>query len=582
MILTTISDCLRINGADGKVLENGKSIGDIAQNKTVAPKNGFASFQLVIDTECAFDAIEVKADFSDGLSVDLYEEWFIDIEGALVPDCLIPLKDTGVLRTETRASGRYAVVWADVYVSASCKAGEHAISLTVSASGIAQRAVFTLFVPDYAYPKTGRIVCDLNNYADSLSSQYQFLKNDPERYRNGSYFAVERAYFQMAREHRCLFHNLPYKHSGNITEGYAPELEGEGKDIRVKDWSLFDEHFAPLLTGEAFKDSKVSTKPLEYMYLPFHLGWPSSYEKWGHKGYKTEYRRILTQFVQHFEEKGWLGTKCELFLNHKKDYRFFPYTADEIWYKHDEEVMDKWYEVIEGAYESTKVPFITRMDSSNYFGVHHNNHRFADWFKLWVVGKGMFNWYPESVAAFREHGNTLWVYGDVLKDMRTSLLSLYQWPIHCLMTGADGFCVWNTNGTGASPLTKPHANGQEMLFYPGEHFGINGPLASIRLKTLRNAVQVCELAADMPKGRVHKFVNNLFGMEGDQSWWREKPDFVDTPPRYWDFGEAFGNAIVKPLYLGKEPEMSKQFRDGILSLPLQVEAKEKSSGFRYY
>lgn len=577
-----LSDLVRINGATGLILETGEAPGKNSVLGLIAPRGGFSSFQVIIeDADKQTLSVKAKADHTD-IGIELFEEWFHETEDQLTPDCLIPVNEDGTLKAKQALSKNLTCIWVDIYVPETLDAGKKDITVFVESEGNTRTLSVTVDISETVLPETGLITCDLNNYADAISPQFPSMRSNPERYRDGSYIALEHEYYLMAREHRSLFHNLPYRHSGKIKESFAPVISGEGKDIHVSDWSLFDRHFGPLLDGSAFENSRVSKKPVEYMYLPFHLGWPASYEKWGKKGYKTEYRRILNDFVRHFEEKGWTKTKLELFLNHKKDYRFFPYTADEIWYLHDEEVMDKWHDVIKGAYEDTTVPIIVRIDSSNYFGVHHNNHRFAEYCKLWVAGESMFNWYPESVDAFRKYGNTLWIYGSVLHDMRTSLLSLYQWPIVCMMTGADGFCVWNTTGAGKDPLKTPVGNGTELLFYPGEAFSLTKPLASIRLKTLRNAMQAAEAAKVMNQTDVHNFVNKLFDKNGDADWWREKPDFIDTPPRYWDFGEAFSKAIVPPLFAGKSPLLAADFRSGIYS-GLKVNDNPGSySGFRYY
>ena len=54
------------------------------------------------------------------------------------------------------------------------------------------------------------------------------------------------AYFRMARDHRMLFHLLPYSQSGRLGNGYAPVLEGRGKNRKVTDWSPYDRTWGPL------------------------------------------------------------------------------------------------------------------------------------------------------------------------------------------------------------------------------------------------------------------------------------------------------------------------------------------------
>ncbi|HML46342.1 MAG TPA: DUF4091 domain-containing protein, partial [Clostridia bacterium] len=400
------------------------------------------------------------------------------------------------------------------------------------------------------------------------SPHFSSLCGNPDRYRDNSYVAVETAFYRMAREHRALFHNLPYRHSSAIPEGFAPELSGEGKTKKVESWDLFDRHFGPLLDGTAFKGSRVSERPVEFMYLPFNLGWPANYEKWGKKGYKTEYRRILQEFARHFEEKGWDKTHMEILLNNKKDYRFYPYTIDEIWYEHDEAVVDTYYDIIRDTFEQSGAKFVFRMDSSNHYG-NHFDHRFSDYCKMWVAGWSMFNWFPESVAVMKNKGNILWIYGSVLRSMKESLLSLFVWPMQCLMTGATGFCVWNTTGFGADPRKAPDALGSMALFYPGSPFGLEAPLPSIRLKALRNAMQTADLAmlaeGTPLKARVEAIVNRHFGLPGMEAWWRDKPPFVNDPPRTWDF-DGLGPYCVPPIHLGRDPRIAHAIAQDLLSL----------------
>ena len=77
------------------------------------------------------------------------------------------------------------------------------------------------------------MIADLNNYADSISPEYPFLRDNPNRYRDGSYLKVERQFYRMAREHRCLFEHLNAPHCGIPPETFAPELEGAGKYIKA-------------------------------------------------------------------------------------------------------------------------------------------------------------------------------------------------------------------------------------------------------------------------------------------------------------------------------------------------------------
>lgn len=599
MELFLANDLFRVDGATGAFLE--REFADDSQRlsalRYTVGRNQYASFQIVFAPKSGrlntatvdFPSLQGQAHSVPAACFEAYVEWFHRVEDALVPDMLLPFPQTPLTipqDTAYLADQRVGALWVDLFIAKDTPAGLYRGDLAVSADG--QKALFPLEVEVKAavIPEGGRLIADLNNYADSLSPHFDSLRGNPDRYRDGSYAAVETAFHRMAREHRALFHNLPYRHSSATPECYLPALAGEGKTIRVASWDLFDRHFGPLLDGTAFQGSRVSERPVDFLYLPFNLGWPANYEKWGQKGYKTEYRRILHEFTRHFEEKSWDKTYLEILLNNKKDYRFYPYTIDEIWYEHDEAVVDTYFDIIRDIFEHSSARFLFRMDSSNHYG-NHFDHRFSDYCKMWVAGWAMFNWFPESVAVMKNKGNILWIYGSVLRSMKESLLSLFVWPMQCLMTGATGFCVWNTTGFGSDPRKAPAALGSTALFYPGSPFGLEAPLPSIRLKALRNAMQTADLAmlaeGTPLKARVEAIVNRHFGLPGNDAWWREKPPFVNDSPRTWDFGEAMDAYCVPPLHRGRDPRIAHAIARDVLSL---FSGEEDENGarvhFRFY
>lgn len=593
-----IKDYLRVNGFGGFVepIPEPEAHRYPSELHLSAGRNQYVSFQIVLEPESgSLDSIDVRfsalstpqGQLLPPENATLYTEWFHRVGEKLVPDLLIPW-EAGCFRVPLDAAylpdQRAGAVWVDLWIPPEQPAGSYQGTLSVQAGRSTHTFRLVCQVGAFAVPSTGRLTADLNNYADAISPAFASLRDAPNRYRDGSYLAVEREFYRMAREHRCLFHNLPYRHSGDMPEGFCPELEGEGKFLRVKSWELFDRHFGPYLDGSAFAGCRMGEQPLEFMYLPFHLGWPANYEKWGHKGYRTEYRRILQEFVRHFEEKGWISTYLEILLNHKKDYRFFPYTVDEIWYEHDQAIVDAYYEIIQGIYETSPAKFLFRMDSSNYFGEHFN-HRFSDYCKMWVAGAGMFSWFPESVEVMREKGNLLWIYGSVLQELDESLLTLYTWPVQCVMTGVTGFTVWNTTGFGGDPLRCPAALGGEALFYPGSYFGLEAPLPSIRLKALRNAMQLAELALSLRGTPLEREMEAClcgpFGMAGRGDWFREKPAFLNTPPRYWDFDKAVPEACLPPLHIGRSPALSDQLTARLHALLNRGEEKREGVQFQF-
>ncbi len=590
MNIYLIKDYYRIECMTGDIVEKGYEKGFKKFDKRIdftSAKNQFISFQVIVDSQ-GRKVNKISVEFSDlsgpstipGSEYKAYIEWYHNINGSYIPDMLVPLGETELefripLSEKYLLNQRVGALWVDLFIDREVEPGQYNGTITVNADGEEKRFEIGVDVRNVTVPTKSRIIADLNNYADSISRYYPKVRANKNRYNDGSFFALESEHVKLAREHRSVFHNLGYKHSGTVVDSFAPEIEGEGKDIRIKSWERYDRHFGPYLDGSVFKGSRRGQYPIEFLYLPFNMGWPSSYEKWGSKGYKTENRRIISEFVRHFEEKGWTQTYLEFLLNHKKEYRFFPYTIDEIWYEHDEEGLEAYYDVIRGTFEDTRAKFIFRIDSSNHYGNHFNT-KYSDWCKMWVVGTGMFCWFPESVPVMKEKGNILWIYGGgMLGEIGKPLHANFSVAITCFMTGVDGYCLWNTTHCGDNYLVTPHGNGSVTVYYPGVEFGYDGPLPSLRLKVIRNSNQTADLLKltcgfddEGPglKRDAERLVNMHYGYKDMSSWWREKPPFVNEPPRYWDFGPNFRQYVVRPHYLDKSPAIIENLGRDVIKL----------------
>ncbi len=549
-------------------------------------RNQYVSFQIAFDSE-GEEITKADVEFSDlkgeNYSIckeeySIYIEWFHKMDGRYVPDALIPIEwNTAKFRVpqdEKYLKGqRVGVLWVDLFIPGDAPPGEYCGKLAVSAGALDKR-VFDIRVKVHGVtlePRS-RICADLNSYADSVSCAFPSLRANRDRYVDGSYFEVEKEFYRLAYDHRCTWHHLPYTHSGTIPQSFAPEVEGEGKNIRVKSWELFDRHYSGYYDGSAFKGSKWGGHPVLYSYLPFNITWPASYEKWGKKGYAIEFRRILREFTRHFEEMGWKETYFELFFNHKKIYRFFPYDGDETRFLDDSEFMDIFGALSKEAFEDTDVKFIFRTDSSWSYG-HHYDSKYSDMVKMWVVNKCIFSWFPESVPVMKKKGNILFYYTG-LDRLDANLMSLVSKPLECIMMGTDGFTLWNVQGFGEDYLATPLDNGRQAIWYPGHEFGYDKPIPSIRLKVLRNCMQLVDMIKAVeatPLMRKAKdIINRNYGYD-DTSWWKEKPEFINDPPHTWTNAKlSDANPSINHVGSSLSPVVLDKIRSEILDV-LSVE-----------
>ena len=104
------------------------------------------------------------------------------------------------------------------------------------------------------------------------------------------------------------------------------------------------------------------------------------------------------------------------------------------------------------------------------------------------------------------------------------------------MQGVDGFVRWQTAAAGADPWFQSDGGG-EALVYPGDRFGLAGPLPSIRLKLERNALQDLALLDGFARGgkltRTQAEAAKAFNGTTPGDWWTARPTLANTDPENW-------------------------------------------------
>ena len=574
------SDYCRLDGLTGAAIDPVEV--PISDSLTfMAARNEYASFQLAIKSaSIQVEDINIDVSFETGDSVKLetgesvkfettiYYEWFHKVEDKLIPDLLVPITHARELNTliENYYQSDYMVFWVDVFVPKDITPGTYNGQVRVAANSTHAVHNITLVVSKAELTDESLIIADMNNYADSVTRNFPHLIENDNRFMDSSYFAAEKDFYRISHEHRTIFHHLPYDHNGRNVATFAPKLSGEGKSIHVCDWTLFDEHFGPYFDGTAFAGTQPGPIPVPYAYLPFNFNWPASYEKWGTEGYKIENRRILLDFIRHFEEKGWTQTVFELFYNHKKRYRYYPYDGDELRHEQDAEIIYTFNDIFGDLLEQSNVKVIFRTDASWSFGSHYNSE-ISKIIKMWAVGSGLLLLYPDSYAYMKNQGNILWMYGGV-PEMKTSLLKLYEWPLRCLQNGFDGLLFWNATGIGADFLTCPIADGSQTLFYPGHPFGLKGVLPSLRLKYLRNTMQLVDLVK-MHEGTwtFHKMrdaIDKLYGVNREQ-WHDSLPEAMRIPPHEMT-NDLIGSSPRNNPSRNAKPDLPSKIKEKILEM----------------
>jgi hypothetical protein len=513
-------------------------------------RGAYASFHLVVKLDAPG---EYELGIDSRLPADVFREWFhlTAADRKYFPDALVPVKlpyRSAMPDPENRIPNQTAqAFWIDVWVPADTAPGNYRVTATLRSGGETTAKSVDLQVLRATVPPDDVVTMDHNSYGSSfLADQYPKLaaQSGDGFVTSDAFFGLIHAYHRIFYEHRGTLHQLGYGHGGKVAPEFAPELAGSGRGKRIANWDLYDRHYGPLLDGSAFRNTRRGARPIPFVYLPINPEWPASFLWWDEPGYETEFVNVVSEMERHFREKGWVNTRFELFFNHKKRYKAFPWDGDEVRFARDNAYFKKYGELFRKAVPaSTPVKFVFRNDAS--WTMERQFTELAGVVNMWICSGGILSWNRDAVRPVRERGDIIWYYGAPPEVTRPSatitelVLRAWLWDIH-------GFVHWLTVSAGPDPWFRFDGGGTALV-YPGERFGIEGPLASIRLKIQRNALQDLALAQSLAKGtareRLQTEVAKRFSGSSPADWWIARPALADRPPDDWtnsDIDDALG------------------------------------------
>ena len=147
---------------------------------------------------------------------------------------------------------------------------------------------------------------------------------------------------------------------------------------------------------------------------------------------------------------------------------------------------------------------------------------------------GFAKWYPDEIKAVVARGDVVWTYSGTPGIGETSA-ALLEHVLRMWCRGIHGHVEWLTTKPGPDPWFDCDGAATGMI-YPGERFGIAGPIPSARLKLQRNAVQDINLidAAARKAGRLEQLREQMAAARGIMTW-EDPPQAVKTlSPEDWD------------------------------------------------
>lgn len=507
-------------------------------------RDGYVSCHLVVKLPQP-GAYSLTLTLDAPLQAELHREWFHRVEGkeGHYPDALVPVRSPyrgSMPDPENRIEGQSAqAFWLDIWIPADTRPGLYRGSATAEAAGKRSTVPVEVRVLPLAVPAHDAVTMDHNSYGSNwLASQYPAARRRAatDFYRSDELFRLIHAHHRIFYEHRGIFHQLGYGHGGKVGPEFAPVLEGAGRRKRVADWGLFDRHYGPLADGSAFAGTRRGARPIPYAYLPINPEWPASFLSWGEPGYETEFVNVVSEMERHFREKGWTATRWELFFNHKKRYKAFPWDGDETRFEQDLPYFHEYVRLMRKAMPAgSPVKWVFRTDAS--WMMERQFKELDGVIDLWACGGGMLSWYQSGVKSLKDRGRIVWAYGGP-PAMTSPAIDITLTPLRMWMWGIDGFIHWLTVSPGADPWFRSDG-GETALVYPGERFGVDGPIPSVRLKLQRNAVQDINLLQAARADRVE--VARRYNGTLPEQWWTPRPAIADGMPHDWsnaDIDEA--------------------------------------------
>jgi len=530
----------------GIVAADGASSGSFRRSISLeGARGGYVSFHLVVKTPAPGPyAISLRFDGdAGGVQTDLFREWFHFTESDChhYPDALIPIKQPYQSRLpepDNAVSKQTAqAFWVDFWIPPAARPGMYRARAVAESAGHTATLPIELRVLPAVIPADDIVLMDHNSYGTSwIADQYPKLSRQlgDAFFQSDEFFRLIHSYYRIFYEHRGIFHQLGYGHGGKVGPEFAPALEGSGRRRHIANWNLYDRHYGPLFDGSAFAGTRRGERPIPFVYLPVTPEWPASFLNWGEPGYEAEFTNVVSEMERRFREKNWTRTRFEVFFNHKKRYMGFSWDGDEVRFPADNRYLLEYGRLLKKAIPAdTPVKFVFRADVS--WDMEKQFQDLAGVVNLWVAAGDILSWQPDAPAMLRNRGDIIWYYSGP-PPVTEAAATITRFPVRGWMWGVDGYIHWLTVAAGNDPWFHFDGGGTALV-YPGERFGIEGPIPSVRLKIQRNCVQDLALLDSFKKRRsldeLRAAAARAYNHTTLGEWWNPRPAFAATPTYEW-------------------------------------------------
>jgi hypothetical protein len=450
------------------------SPGTLQSASIKAARNEYEAFQLVVRAPSGSSLSNVNVVASDLVGpgrigqghIKLYRAHYVTVTtptpsspyppGGAYADALIPFThpETGQplggrfpAAPFPVSAGRNQPVWVDVYVPAGTPAGTYTGTVTVSASGVGSTTVpVTLTVWNFTLPTAATIKTAFGELWDWWKP-FGLSPNSPEAGDIEWRFATT-----------ALAHRVTVSRPGRTLGWFAGDGTAQPADAQMRDW--------------------LDTRGATSWKIPEFFADPLGADR-------SKMVRYLQTLASYLASRGWM----------ERAYLYPPFTDEPSSASAYQRIRD-YAAMVHGANPNLQV-LATE---------HHltDASQIDSAIDIWVTHFQGFN---QSRAQTRQAaGKQQWVYqndawgGSYMGWMVDYPILNYRVP-HWVnwLTRVDGLLYWSMTAWGSisDPWTQTGTysyggmtmNGDGSLFYPGNAVGYQGPIASARLKVLRDGME---------------------------------------------------------------------------------------------
>lgn len=450
-------------------------------------KNATLSANLLTRESAPLDATSVQLFRREAVFVENWPGWHIrsippDQRYSAPLDALVPLnaqRGGWNSRIEPNFTGYF---WADLTIPKGTPAGLHELSLDLTANGKTlaslrlQINVWPFVLPDSLSIATLAELDHRELFRHHITAQGRPYAPPSDDWRNDA------RRDDLDRLLRSTF-TLLYQHGLNpVLPQFEPLARVSPRGEVEIDWSAYDATVEPLMNGAAFPDRV----PLAYWPIPVgdRLSRPNTAQPDGEKTEKWA-AQFLTECARHFREKGWLDRSYVATPDFAE-----PSLAEVEWLKSAQRLRDR---------AGAKVRLVSSLwpqDLSPLGWTKYPPWNIEHLVDIWSPPAQFYD--PEVMNAQSENGRSTWMKVDRPPfsgsiDARAPLGFVRVLPWQTQRVGATVLNLgpidrWPAPDTNPTPADCIREN-PETLIYPGRAFGLDEPIASIRLKQLRRGMQ---------------------------------------------------------------------------------------------